>query len=158
MTPAKQATPDELREQAAQLRAQAAAAEAEVRRQEQAERDRKAAAQAEWDRAFVKGFDRKPHDAEVERARHELERVLEDNPIVKALAALHAAEQRVRWLVGERVQAEGRLGRDVSSISPQPPPLILAVGDHVHRTAERMSSDAVRQEREQLERSREEAT
>lgn len=149
--------PDELREQAARLRAEAAAAEAVVRQQEQAERDRADAAKAAWDREFIKGFDRAPLVAEVDRTRVKLEEALERDPLVKALAAHLSAQQKLRWMIGEVITAQGRTGRNIDGATPPPPPQLLSVDAYIGRTAERLAAEATREHINELSRSREEA-
>ena len=90
-------TPETLAERAAQLRAEAGRAEAELRRQDAEKRDALAARQEAHDRALVASWDPTPLDDEIQRTAEALEQALRGDPLVEALAAAHHARARRRF-------------------------------------------------------------
>ena len=144
-------TPETLAERAAQLRAEAGRAEAELRRQDAEKREALAARQEAHDRRLVADWDPRPLDAEIQRTAEALEQALRDDPLVQALAAAHHAQARRRFLTGEVIAAQGRLGRDLSGARLPDAPMPPAVGDLVARTVERLSAEQMAVERADLE-------
>lgn len=144
-------TPEALADRAAQLRAEAGRAEAEVRRRNAEERDALAARQEAFDRALVASWDPRALDAEVEAADAALDEVLRNDPVVLAVLNLFHAQARRRFLASEVIAAHGRLGRDVSNAALPQPAVVLTMSDLVIRAVERMSAEMMTVERADLD-------
>lgn len=56
-----------------------------------------------------------------------VERVPQATSPVKALAPHLAAEQRLRWMIGEVITAQGRTSRSIEGATPLPPPTLHEV-------------------------------
>lgn len=104
-------TPDELRQQAARLDAEAGAVREELQRQAQEDHERRTAAQLAFDADLVAGFSRAALEAEVDQAKATLDAAVAANPLVVALSDYLTALYRRSHALAEHMSALSRLGR-----------------------------------------------
>jgi hypothetical protein len=108
-------TREQIEAQAVDINAKLAAFHAEDQRQAEEGQRRREAAQRELDEQFAASVSRPQLNAEVDRARTELDTALEGNPLVLAFADYLTALRRRSHLILEQNSALARLGRPTAS-------------------------------------------
>lgn len=106
----KTQTPDQLRERAEKLAAEAADAQAALDAQTLREWEAEQEAQADRDRETIKNYNRAELDKAVDEALAEFKQALADLPVTKALARYIHAGYRRSWAYNDLSAARGRLG------------------------------------------------
>jgi len=135
-------TPDELRDEAERLDAQAGALRQQLQQQAQEADERRRAATMAWDERYAARYSRAAIEADVDQAKAALDAALAGNPLVVALAAYLTALRGRSHAVVEQQQALNRLGRP-SGLAPAGPTELGRLDEYVTTAAERMASDRV---------------
>src|SRR4051794_28279121 len=95
----------------------------------------------EVDTDTIATYGRKAYHAEVDQAKADLDRVIAEHPLTKALSAYYAAQARGRQALETYVNARGRQGHDIAGVTY---PMIQGVDliEQMTRAAERAGTDA----------------
>ncbi len=153
MTPTR-TDADELSRQAADLAQQAAAAQAKVAEQHAVERARLDKHQREYDQQLVDGYRAADPEAAVEQARANLDAVVTELPVTKALARYLGAQVTRYDAHTGLIGARGRLGMPTAGSQPPPVADVLRVSEYIHRAAVQIADQAITQQREDNHRNR----
>ena len=130
----KQATPDQLRADAARLAVESAEASAKVQQHEAAEAARSTERQAA-DRRLVDTWRRAAYDDDVEQARRALHQAVQDDPLTQALGRYLHAQVRRYAVAQEMLGARARLALPTAGAQLPPVADVLTIGDYVARAA-----------------------
>lgn len=109
---------------------------------DQQDHARRLDAQRRFDERHVAGFSRAAIEAEVDRARAELDLALAENPLVIALADYLSALRRRSHAVLEQSSALSRLGQP-SGIPTAGPTELAGLEEYVVRAAERIATERI---------------
>lgn len=143
-----------LEERAAKLREEMAAADAEKRRAASEAAAALRARQEAFDRELVASYDASGLDRAVADAKVALDAVVEEDPLVQAIARYFHAQSRRRHLASQLQQARNRLGQQSGFGQLPDPAYPVIVGDLVDRAVERIARRLIEAELAEMERQR----
>ncbi len=144
-TKTKTTDPNDVRAEARRLAAEAAAAQVKVEAIEADTRARLAEHQAALDRRIVDTYRAADHDNAVDQAYEELQTVVADLPLTKALTKFLAAQSLRQHAHAENLGARARLGLPTAGSQQPATTDALPVGEYVNRVAEQLAHEVLEQ-------------
>lgn len=145
--------PDRLEQELAELAERQAAAQARLSEHYTAEQAQMMQQQSSYDRKVVESYSAKALDEAVDQAGENLDAVVAELPITKALANYLAAQVVRYFSYTELMAARGRLGMPANGQLP-PAASVGPLDDYINATATRMAHDVLTAQQEQAHRQR----